>query len=129
MIEPMYKVEMDPISITHGKNGGTKKSYPNEGRVIEMYRGSLIGHLGINEGKTYYNVVIKGWGAENKYLDANRLDTPIHEIWKEYFKSLSTCEKWKRRLYSHRAWLAALIVSVISSAIVLSVSYGLNVHH
>ena len=124
MIEPMYRVEMTPITRTK-QNGEWATNYPASGRVLEMYRGSYIGAFGTHNGSPHIFVLIKG-GSRDRPVDADRLDPVIQEIWKEYFYSLTFLQRWKRRLYAHRAWLVAFLVavvaSVISSTIVLLVN-------
>ena len=127
MIEPMYRVEMTPIDRTRKENGGHVTDFPSSGRVIEMYRGSHIGQFWHGQdGLPHIAVYIKD-GSSNRVVDADRLDLAIHEIWEEYRKSLPCWERCKRRLYSYRAWLATIIVSVIASAI--SSSIVLSVDH
>ncbi|MXX88730.1 MAG: hypothetical protein F4213_03405 [Boseongicola sp. SB0677_bin_26] len=120
MIEPLYWVEMTPIRDTK-ETSGWHTACPISGRVLEAYRGTHIGQfsLGAN-GKPHIAVFIKG-GTSGKEIDCNRLDPAIHLIWKEYYDSLPLKEKLYRRLFAHRAWIAALIVSVIASSIVLTV--------
>lgn len=126
MIEPMYRVEMTPVIQTETKSGGRSTNYPISGRVLEAYRGSHIGQFMHGaDGKLHIAVYILG-GSEGRVVEADRLDPVIHEIWKEYFGSLSIWQRLARRLFSHRAWIAALVVSVIASAIVLSVEASLD---
>ena len=121
MIEPMYKVEMTPILQKDTKTGGTSTSFPVSGRVLEAYRGSHIGQFWHGaDGKVSIGVYVLD-GSNNRVIEGDRLDPAIHAIWKEYFGSLSRREKRARILFAHRAWIAALITSVIASAIVLSV--------
>ena len=121
MIEPMYRVEMTPILQAEMKSGGRSTNFPISGRVIEVYRGSHVGQFWHGaDGKLHISVYIRG-GSSDRALDADRLDPVVHEIWKEYFGSLRIWQRLVRVLFSHRAWIAALVVSVIASAIVLSV--------
>ena len=121
MIEPMYRVEMTPILQKDNKPGGTSTSFPVSGRVLEAYRGSFIGQFWHGaDGNVSIAVYIRD-GSDNRVIEADRLDPAIHAIWKEYFGSLSRREKGARILFAHRAWIAALVTSVIASAIVLSV--------
>ena len=121
MIEPMYRVEMTPIVQTETKTGGRSTNFPISGRVLETYRGSHVGQFWHGaDGKLHIAVYIRG-GSTARAVDADRLDPVIHEIWQEYFGSLPIWQKLVRILSSHRAWMAALVVSVIASAIVLSV--------
>ena len=119
MIEPKFRVEMIPIDRTK-KNGGSSTTFPIVGRVLETYRGSHIGQFWQGkDGEIHIAVFIRG-GPSDQVVKADRLDPAIHEIWKEYFGSLSFWQRQARRLYSHRAWIAAFVVAVISSTIVLS---------
>ena len=121
MIEPMYRVEMTPIGQSETKTGGQTTKFPISGRVVEMYRDSHIGQFWHGaDGKLHIAVYIRG-GSNDRTVRADRLDPVIHEIWKEYVDSLSFWQRLVRVLFSHRAWIAALVVSVIASAIVLSI--------
>ena len=121
MIEPLYKVEMSPIRDTQKKSGGWHTQWPISGRVLETYRGSHIGQfwLGPNN-KPHIAVFLKG-GSSGAEVDCTRLDPVIHKIWKEYDHSLPCGERLLWRPFAHRAWIAALIVSVIASSTVLAV--------
>ena len=121
MIEPMYRVEMAPIKQTETRLGGRSTDFPNAGRVLETYRGSHIGCFWHGaDGDLHIAVYIRD-GSSGRVVEADRLDPAIREIWKEYFSSLPIWRRLVRRLYSHRPWIAAFIVSVISSSIVLTI--------
>ena len=121
MIEPLYRVEMSPVRDTPKESGGWVTEWPVSGRVLETYRGSHIGQFwhGAN-GKIHIAVYIKG-GSSGAEIDCTRLDPVIHKIWEEYYHSLPCGERLLRRLFAHRAWIAALIVSVVASSTVLAV--------
>ncbi|MDE0113978.1 MAG: hypothetical protein OXN84_17025 [Albidovulum sp.] len=88
--------------------------------MLETYRGSHIGQFWQGaDGETHIAVYIRN-GSSDKTVEADRLDPAIRGIWKEYFGSLSIWQKLVRILYSNRVWIAAIIVAVISSTIVLS---------
>ena len=121
MIEPMYRVEMAPINQTGMKSGGRSTDFPTTGRVLETYRGSHIGCFWNGaDGDLNIAVYIRD-GSSGRVVETDRLDPAIHEIWKEYFNSLTFWPRLVRRLYSHRPWIAAFVVSVISSSIVLTI--------
>lgn len=112
MIEPMYRVELVPMQT----NGGNVAHIAANGRVIECYRGSYIGCFGLSPENPWIFVVIREW-KEVKYLDIDRQDEAVREIWETYFKSLSPRERFSRRIFSHRAWLATFVTSLISSVL------------
>ena len=123
MIEPLYRCEMQPVHVTEntGKDGrvvGRSTTYPINGRVIENYRGSHIGQfMHGGDGKLHIVLYLEGWKG-SRIVDARRLDPAVHEIWQEYWNSLNQKEKWKRRLFAHRAWLTALFVATLAASIV-----------
>ena len=120
MIEPLYRVEMTPIR-DNKETSGWHTACPISGRVLETYRGTHIGQffLGAN-GRPHIAVFVKG-GTSGEEVDCNRLDPAIHLIWKEYYETLPLKERLARRMFAHRAWITALIVSVIASSVVLAV--------
>ena len=116
MIEPMYKVELAPI-----QQKDNETNYPSNGRVLETYRGTYIGTFCLNQnGENTISVFRKGSKVEQ--VGGDQQFTAVEAIWKEYFSHLTWWQKMKRILYSHRAWLSALVVSVFSATIVLAVS-------
>lgn len=119
MFEPMYRVEMTPIRDHRNPKGGGKLEFPISGRVLENYRDSQIGQFWLGKDGLPHIAVYIQTGSEDRTVDSGRLDPAIHAIWQEYFKSLTFRERWARRLFAHRAWLATLIVGLISSSIVL----------
>ena len=119
MIEPLYTVEMTPISLAPTRSGSRSTSFPTDGRVLESYRGSHIGNFWQgSDGKLHISVYITD-GSVDRVVDSDRLDQAIHSIWKEFHASLPWRDKLARRLHAHRAWIAAFLVAVIASSTTL----------
>ncbi len=134
MIDPMYRVEHRGFEVTtettkgNDKTSKTKitgRSYCPDGVMYENFSGTHIAwfaRTGESRGFLVTLYFIKGGGAEDWKVE-NDLSELCRNVWKRYWKSLSRREKAKRCLYAHRAWIAALITSVIASSITLGVSY------
>ena len=121
MIEPMYRVELLPMQT----NGGKVAHIAANGRVIECYHGSYIGCFGLSPENPWIFVFIREW-KEVKYLDIDRQDEAVREIWKAYFKSLPRWERCCRKFFAHRAWLATIAASLISSVLASTLALMIN---
>ena len=117
MIEPMHKVE---LALIQQKDNETSCS--SNGRILEAYRGTYIDTFCLNQkGENAISVFIKN-RSEVKQVGGDQQFTAVEAIWKEYFSHLTCWQRTVRILYSHRAWLSALVLSVTSATIVLAVS-------
>lgn len=130
MIDPMYRVEHRGFEVTTKVNSNTSenkitgRSYCPDGVMYENFSGTHIAWFARTaEPRTFMVTLyfIKGGGAEDWKVEDD-LSELCRRIWKRYWKSLSCWEKIKRTLHAHRAWIAALITSVIASSITLGVS-------
>ena len=122
MIEPMYRVEHHGFYNDSNGSGRGGRGYIPDGAVYENYSGAYIASFSkAAHAVQAVNFYFKEGGLVDIEVQQN-LSCLCREIWKRYWITLSRRQKIARILFAHRAWIAALITSVLASSITLAVS-------